>query len=197
MKKNTDNLVQKDLLIKFFKKNPNRDIKHPEVVDWVVSTYKKLTGKVFRDPDRAIRQLAQSGFLIKVAKGIYKYDPAKTHKRELEDFTAIQKEAILERDGFKCVICGRGKRDGVDLHIDHIKPKDFGGEATIESGQTLCSQHNFIKKNLKQTETGKKMFIRLYELAKSENNEELKKFCVDVLETYEKHGINGHIVWYK
>ncbi|MFZ2149764.1 MAG: HNH endonuclease signature motif containing protein [Minisyncoccia bacterium] len=195
IKKN--NNVQKDLIVEFFKKNPNRDIKHPEVVDWVVSTYTKRTGNVFRDPDRAIRHLAQSGFLIKISKGVYKYDPAKAYKRELEDFTASQKEAILKRDGYKCVICGRGKKDGVELHIDHIKPKDFGGEATIENGQTLCAQHNFIKKNLKQTETGKKMFIRLYELAKSEKNEELIKFCADVLETYEKHGINGHIVWEK
>jgi len=195
--KNDNSLAQKDLLIEFFKKNPNRDIKHPEVVDWVVSTYKKRTGKVFRDPDRAIRQLSQSGFLIKVAKGIYKYDPEKAHKRKLEDFTAAQKEAILKRDDYKCVICGKGKKDGVDLHIDHIKPKDFGGEATIENGQTLCAQHNFIKKNLKQTETGKKMFIRLYELAKKEKNEELIKFCFDILEVYEKHDINGHIVWKK
>ena len=195
--KNNNNLVQEDLIIEFFKKNPNRDIKHPEVVDWVVSTYKKRTGKVFRDPDRAIRKLSQSGFLIKIAKGIYKYDPQKAHKRELEDFTVTQKEAILKRDSYKCVICGRGKKDGVDLHIDHIKPKDLGGEATIENGQTLCSQHNFIKKNLKQTETGKKMFIRLYELAKSESNNELKKFCVDILETYEKYNINGHIIWKK
>src|SRR4030066_1222132 len=103
--KNNNNLVQKDLLIEFFKKNPNRDIKHPEVVDWVVSTYKKRTGKVFRDPDRAIRQLAQSGFLIKIAKGVYKYDPKKAYKRELEDFTAVQKAAILKRDDYKCVIC--------------------------------------------------------------------------------------------
>lgn len=187
--------AQKDLIIEFFKKNPNRDIEHPEVVDWVVATYKKRTGKVFRDPDRAIRQLAQRGFLIKIAKGVYRYDPSKAHKRELQDFTAAQKEAILKRDGYKCVICGRGKKDGVELHVDHIKPKDFGGEATIENGQTLCSQHNFIKKNLKQTETGKKMFIRLYELAKSENNKELMKFCADILETYEKYDINGHIVW--
>ena len=192
-----NNHVQKDLIIEFFRKNPNRDIKHPEVVDWVVATYKKRTGNVFRDPDRAIRQLAQSGFLIKISKGVYKYDPAKAYKRELEDFTDAQKEAILKRDGYKCVICGRGKKDGVDLHIDHIKPKDFGGEATIENGQTLCSQHNFIKNNLKQTETGKKMFIRLYELAKSEKNEELMKFCADVLETYEKYDINGHIIWQK
>lgn len=198
MKKNDNkNIAQKDLIIEFFKKNQNRNIKHPEVVDWVVATYKKRTGNVFRDPDRAIRQLAQSGFLIKIAKGVYKYDPDKAYKRELEDFTGAQKEAILKRDGYKCVICGRGKKDGVDLHIDHIKPKDFGGEAIIENGQTLCSQHNFIKKNLKQTETGKKMFIRLYELVKSEGNDELKKFCVDILETYEKHDINGHIVWEK
>ena len=192
-----NNHVQKDLIIEFFKKNPNRGIKHPEVVDWVVATYKKRTGNVFRDPDRAIRQLSQRGFLIKIAKGIYKYDPQKAHKRKLEDFTAAQKEAILKRDDYKCVICGRGKKDGVDLHIDHIKPKDFGGEATIENGQTLCSQHNFIKKNLKQTETGKKMFIRLYELAKTEGNNDLKEFCADVLETYEKHDINGHIEWKK
>ena len=192
-----NNHVQKDLIIEFFKKNPNRGIKHPEVVDWVVATYKKGTGNVFRDPDRAIRQLSQRGFLIKIAKGIYKYDPQKAHKRKLEDFTAAQKEAILKRDDYKCVICGRGKKDGVDLHIDHIKPKDFGGEATIENGQTLCSQHNFIKKNLKQTETGKKMFIRLYELAKTEGNNDLKEFCADVLETYEKYGINGHIIWKK
>lgn len=190
-----NNIVQKDLIIEFFKKNPNRDIKHPEIVDWVVSTYKEKTGNVFRDPDRAIRQLAQSGFLIKIAKGIYRYDPEKAYKRELQDFTSAQKQIILERDGYKCVICGRGIKDGVELHVDHIKPKDFGGEATIENGQTLCSQHNFIKKNLKQTETGKKMFIRLYELAKSEKNDSLMKFCSDVLETYEKHNINGHIVW--
>jgi len=199
MKENNkkNNHVQKDLVVEFFRKNPNRDIKHPEVVDWVVSTYKKRTGNVFRDPDRAIRHLAQSGFLIKVAKGIYRYDPEKVQQKELYDFTSAQKKIILERDGYKCVVCGKGLKEGVDLQVDHIKPKDFGGEATIENGQTLCAQHNFIKKNLKQTETGKKMFIRLYELAKSEKNGKLMKFCADVLETYEKHNINGHIVWEK
>ncbi len=195
MKKDKNNLIQQDLIIEFFKSNPKRDIKHPEVVDWVVSTYKKRTGKIFRDPDRAIRKLSQNGFLVKVAKGIYKYDPKKAHLRKLEDFTYSQKTEILKRDGYKCVICGRGKKEGVELHIDHIKSKDFGGEATIENGQTLCSQHNFIKKNFKQTETGKKMFIRLYELAKTEKNKELIKFCADILKTFEKHDINGHIVW--
>lgn len=166
-----NNHVQKDLVVEFFRKNPNRDIKHPEVVDWVVATYKKRTGNIFRDPDRAIRHLAQSGFLIKIAKGIYRYDPEKVKQRELYDFTATQKKTILERDGYKCVVCGRGIKDGVELHVDHIKPKDRGGEAIIENGQVLCGQHNYQKKMLNQTETGKKMFIRLYELAKAEKND--------------------------
>src|SRR3989344_7219280 len=100
----------------------------------------------------------------------------------------------MERDGYKCVRCGRSKEDGFELQVDHIKSKYEGGKAIIENGETLCSQHNFIKKNLNQTETGKKMYIRLYELAKSEKNNELIKFCKDILEVYKRHNINGHIV---
>jgi len=48
---------------------------------------------------------------------------------------------------------------------------------------------------LNQTQTGKKMFIRLYELAKKENDAKLMEFYIDVLRVYEKHNINGHIVW--
>ncbi len=186
---------QLDLLMEYFKKNSNRDIPHPKIVDWATSEWIKRTGKIFRDPDRGIRSLHQKGYLIKVKKGVYRYNPNVVEKRQLEDFTASQKEIILKRDQYKCVICGRGRKEGVELHVDHIKPKDLGGKATISNGQTLCSKHNFIKKNLKQTEAGKKMFIRLYELAKKEENEELKKFCYDILEIYEQYDINGHIVW--
>ena len=54
-----------------------------------------------------------------------------------------------------------------------------------------------MKKNYKQTETGKKMFIRLYELAKKEKNKELIKFCAEILTVFEKNNINGHIEWKK
>jgi len=185
----------KDLLIEYFKLHPNVDMPHGPVVDWVEARYKKLYNKKPRDTWRSIRSLHETGFLIKVKKGIYRYDPRAVSKKELEDFTPEQKETILKRDGYKCVICGRGEKDGVEIQVDHIRPRYLGGKSTIENGQTLCAQHNFIKKTLKQTETGKKMFIRLYEFAKKEGDEELKRFCVDVLETYEKHNINGHIVW--
>jgi len=186
-----------DLIKEYFKNHPNKDLPHGPVVDWVEEQYLNLYGKKPRDTWRAIRHLHEEGFLIKVRKGIYRYDPKIVKQKELEDFTPEQKEAILERDGYRCVICGRGKKDGVELHVDHIKPKSLGGKSNIENGQTLCAQHNFIKKNLKQTETGKKMFIRLYELAKKEGEEKLKKFCEEILTTYEKYNINGHIVWEK
>lgn len=187
----------RNLVIEYFKKHSNQDLQHGPVVDWVEKQYLMLYNKKPRDTWREIRKLHQEGILIKVKKGIYKYNPKQVEERELEDFTEEQKRIILERDGYKCVQCGRGIKDGIELQVDHIKPKNLGGEATIENGQTLCAQHNFIKKHLKQTETGKKMFIRLYELAKNEGNQELLKFCTDVLETYEKHNINDHIVWKK
>ncbi len=190
-------ITQSKIVMEYFIKNPYREIHHPEIVDWVTEEFFRRTGKVFRDPDRQIRKLAQQGYLIKISKGIYKYDPNLVELRDLEDFTESQKKIILERDNYKCVVCGKGLKEGVELHIDHIKPKDFGGEAIIENGQTLCAQHNFMKKNFKQTETGKKMFIRLYELAKSENNLQLINFCSQILEVFEDNDINGHIIWKK
>ncbi len=190
-------IVQSALIMEYFKKHPKREIEHPEIVDWVVEEYRKRTGNVFRDPDRAIRKLSQEGQLIKIKKGVYKYDPDFVRNRKLKDFTLEQKKAIFKRDGYKCVVCGRGKAHGVEIHADHIKPRDLGGESTVANGQTLCAQHNFQKKNYKQTETGKKMFIRLYELAKKSKDKKLQKFCSDILTVYENYSINCHIVWKK
>lgn len=186
-----------DLIKTYFKMHPKQDMPHGPVVDWVEEKYRALYNKKPRDTWISIRRLHEEGFLIKVKKGIYRYDPDLINKRELEEFTEEQKEQILKRDGYRCVICGRGKKEGVELHVDHIRPKYLGGKAIIENGQTLCAQHNFIKKSLKQTETGKKMFIRLYELAKREQNKKLEKFCEDILLVYEKHNINSHIIWNK
>ena len=184
------------LIKEFFQMHPYKEMRHGPVVEYVSERYMEANdGHRPQDPWRAIRSLYQEGFLQKVRKGIYCYDPDAVTERVLEDFTPAQKEIILERDGHKCVVCGRGERDGLDLHVDHIKPRNRGGKATLENGQTLCTQHNNLKKQLDQTEAGKRMFIRLHELARAEDNEELQRFCEDILETYEKHGINGHIEW--
>lgn len=37
-------------------------------------------------------------------------------------------------------MCGRGSKEGIELQVDHIKPKELGGRAGIENGQALCAQ---------------------------------------------------------
>ena len=74
----------------------------------------------------------------------------------------------------------------------------MGGKSEVENGQILCGKHNYIKKIASHTETGKKMFINLLELANKtdeSNKVEIIEFCEDILSVFEKHGINGHIEW--
>ena len=186
---------QQDLIFGYYKKFPRKEIAHAEVVDWATTEYFKLTGKILRDPDRAIRKLGQQGQLQKISKGIYKYDPDHISERNLEDFSEKDKKYILKRDEYRCVVCGKGTLDGIELQVDHIKAKDLGGQANINNGQTLCAQHNFLKKNYNQYETGKRSFIRLMEQAESIEDEETVEFCEAVLTVYEKFNVNGHIQW--
>lgn len=193
VKKKKKEESQIKFLLEFYKKNPNVDISHPIIVDWVTKEYVKRTGKIFRDPDRGIRKLHQEGLLIKVRKGVYKYAPDFIKKRVLEDFDVKTREEIFKRDNYKCVICGRGIAEGMDIHADHIKPKDRGGKATVENGQTLCSQHNFLKKNLGQTTLGKRYFLRLQKSALKTKDKNLIEFCEEVLKLFDKYGIDNHI----
>ena len=188
---------QKQLVLEFFIENSNRDVETREAVDWAVAEWKKRTGEVFRDPDRAIRSLHQEGSLIKVATGVYHYDPEITESKKFKDFTPEQKKIIKEKYEYRCAMCGKGKREGFEIHIDHIKSRDFGGKSTLDNGQVLCSKHNNFKKNYKQTETGKRMFMGLYEKAQVNNDEHLKNFLSAVLYVFYEYYINGHIIWKK
>jgi predicted SnoaL-like aldol condensation-catalyzing enzyme len=186
----------RELVQEYFQKHPNTDLPHGPVVDWVTEQW-RLQGNETppRDPWRVIRHLHQEGWLVKVRKGVYRYDPEAAGRVALDDFTPEQKQAILERDQYRCVICGKGLADGVELHVDHIRPRYLGGRSEIENGQTLCAQCNFRKKVYKQTETGKRMFIRLLQLAEKEGDQQMVAFCREVLRVYEKHGVNDHIHW--
>jgi hypothetical protein len=183
----------------YFLAHPNQDLSHAQSKQEIEDAYFAEMGTRLEDSDRAIRRLHQQGFLIKVAKGVYRYDPNAVHKRDdLFEFDSETKKRILERDEYKCVICGLGKENGVELQIDHILARQYGGKASYENGQTLCAAHNFKKKISGQTETGKKMFIRLLELSEAnqdENSEVVSSFCRDILAVFDKHGINGHIEW--
>ena len=93
-----------------------------------------------------LENLIRLVFWLKCEQEFYRYDPDFVENKELEGFT--EKKEILARDKFRCVQCGKGLQDGVRLEVDHIKPKDKGGKATIENGQVLCAPHKLQEKEL-------------------------------------------------
>jgi 5-methylcytosine-specific restriction endonuclease McrA len=190
--KNTKTTIA-DLIMEYFRMHSKKDLGHGPVVDWVEEQYLKLYDKKPRDTWRGIRRLHQEGFLIKVRKGIYRYDPDIIQHRELYEFPPEVKEAIFKRDGYRCIVCRRGREDGVEIHADHRTPLDKGGTNTIDNGQTLCSEHNFLKKNYSQTEFGKRFLIRLYNDAVDKDDQRMAKFCKEIFDIYDKYGINSHI----
>ena len=182
-----------DLILDFFKNRPDEEFRPGSVVDWVTPRYSEEHSEPPRDVPRSIRRLAQKRKLIRVRYGIYKYNPDQGKEIELQDFPPDIKQAIHERDNYRCVVCGLGEKDNVDIAADHIIPLDDNGTNDIGNGQTLCTQHNNMKKNYSRTEAGKRYFIKIYEIAVRDNDEKMIAFCQAVFDTYEDHDMNGHI----
>ena len=181
------------LVLEFFMNHPGAEFGPSHAVDWVTPRYEEEHGETPRDIPRAVRRLAQIGRLTKVRYGIYKYDPNSDREIELSDFSEADKQVIFERDNYRCVVCGLGEEDGVEVAIDHKKPRSKGGESTIDNGQTLCTQHNNIKKNYSQTEAGKRYFIEIYKTATEKKDTKMIAFCQSVFDAYDTHEVNGHI----
>jgi len=169
---------------KFFEDHLNEEVEHGRVVDYVFKFIPKA-----RDPWRAIRKLYQEGWLIKVRKGVYKRVPGHKGQHFLTPFSYKVKEAIFKRDNYRCVVCGNGKHNGYEIHADHIRPQSQGGLSTIENGQTLCSEHNLMKKRYGTIDFLKKYCDNMVKRAKKykdKNTEELFKELLKVIEKYRK-----------
>ena len=72
-----------------------------------------------------------------------------THKTS-RDVNLRLRFLVMKRDNFKCCNCGRSPAttQGLELHIDHIKPWAKGGETVLENLQTLCSDCNLGKSDI-------------------------------------------------
>ena len=69
-------------------------------------------------------------------------------KYQREIMTDSLRYDVMKRDGFKCVLCGASaQRDGVKLHVDHIKPVSKGGKTELSNLRTLCERCNFGKRD--------------------------------------------------
>jgi len=69
-------------------------------------------------------------------------------ERVYKSVTPRLRFAILERDGFRCVYCGKSPRkDGIHLEMDHVIPESKGGLTTYDNLVACCSECNQGKSN--------------------------------------------------
>lgn len=73
----------------------------------------------------------------------------KYSQEKIRDVSLRLRLAVLTRDNFRCVYCGKSPATnrGTRLHIDHIIPFSKGGTSTLENLQTLCEECNLGKSN--------------------------------------------------
>jgi len=169
----------------YFEAHPNQEIEHGKVVDYVFKFIPKA-----RDPWRAIRKLYQEGWLIQVRKGVYKRILGYKGHHILAPFPPEVKEAIFKRDNYRCVLCGNGLHNGYEICADHIKPQAKGGQSTIENGQTLCSEHNLMKKRYGTTDFLKKYCETMIERAIKYKDTKTENLFKDILEVLKKYNLN-------
>ena len=58
---------------------------------------------------------------------------------------------VLKESGGRCALCGASKKD-TPLHVDHIRPRSWGGKTEYENLQVLCSKCNQAKSNKDDTD---------------------------------------------
>lgn len=65
----------------------------------------------------------------------------------------LRYKALIKNDG-RCECCGRSKKDGIKLHVDHIKPRSKFPELelVLSNLQVLCEDCNRGKSNIDDTD---------------------------------------------
>ena len=90
--------------------------------------------------DSSIGKLINKSYLIKksLRKGFY----------ESREWRSLRLDVLLEQ-GRKCCVCGRSPKDGIVLHVDHIKPRSKYPELELikDNLQVLCEDCNLGKSN--------------------------------------------------
>lgn len=179
----------RSLVLEFFRQHPKQNFSFEFIVDWFKKNYPNGSGIPQKDIQRSLYQLHQEKLLIELKNGVYKFNSKKIENVNLHEFPAHVEEAIFERDDFKCIFCGIGRKEGVEIFADHIVSKANGGNDTIDNGQTLCFEHKLLKENHSQVEAGEIFFINMYEKALSINDQKMIGFCNCIFKCFDDHNI--------
>lgn len=69
------------------------------------------------------------------------------------EWSRLRYSVLVDR-GNSCECCGRSPKNGVVIHVDHVKPRSIFPEYALskENLQVLCDQCNIAKSNTDQTD---------------------------------------------
>lgn len=102
---------------------------------------------------RVKMRTAKEAFELAMKKGRMSWDHLKKEGRAKEYQKGINSRlrySVLQRDNFRCVLCGNGANEGVRLEVDHIISRTEGGSNEIENLRTLCAACNLGRWNVEQ-----------------------------------------------
>lgn len=125
---------------------------HAQVVDASSGSFQTMTFDQWHDVSRNYKGadvVRTISFKIRVPKVILLMFFERMPKKEVK-FT---RHNIFERDNNTCQYCGQ-KFDRKDLNLDHVVPRDRGGETSWENIVCSCIPCNSSKGNRTPTEAG-------------------------------------------
>jgi len=122
---------------------------------------KKITGidLGLRSIERELSKIGvirtrSEAYNLAIRKGRKSYDHLRKEAKSKEQRKGIMPKLrykIMQRDGFKCVLCGRNQKDdGAKLVLDHIIPVVSEGKNEESNLRTLCQECNTGKMLLEE-----------------------------------------------
>lgn len=130
----------------------------PQPMSRWVEQSREIFGKTNTNAGRRLREL-YSAFEVKrypkAGSREWVYELVRRLPERLDDLPITNRLAaeVFTVKGRWCAMCGRGPVDGVKLEIDHIVPREWGGQTVLENLEPLCAPHN----------QGKKAFFSTYD----------------------------------
>lgn len=185
-------MKQVDFAFEWFRRQPQRKFTPEEIREQLPAAFLKEHGKKFNDPNRAARNLVQAGRVQRTHKGLeqrFWYDPDLDILPE--EFTEDEKSQILERDGFRCRICGKGPAEGAPVFVGYAKSIRRGGKLDVENGRTLCSIHRWILETAQDSPESAANFRRLREkLPQIGESSRATNFWNEFVELLKRYGVD-------
>ena len=175
----------------WLKQFPMSKFSNEEIRELLPMEYLKKTGKKFQDPTRAVRELAAQGRVQKFPSNKarhYWYDP----KLEVlpEEFNDDEKRAILERDGLRCVVCGKGVAEGIKVSVGYAMSTRRGGVLDIKNGRTLCPIHRWTLETAQDSDEAQKNWRKLRKNLPEVGDPRAQKFWNEFVELLNKYGVD-------